>query len=251
MTAIIINFINEKFNFREILGKLRKGDKVECSISVDSILKYRQLPPYFKKGDFIIVKVEILDVFATIEMANADIVKEDAKYKEKLSKPIRDFLAKNKINATETAEGVFVVINNIGDTTNRVDTSKQVLINYKGYTLKGEVFDTNIRPGDSTAKPFPVRIFESRVIEGWHYGLLNFAKGGSGTIYIPSDLAYGPNGSGKKIKPNEPLIFDIEIVDVKKKEPLPQEGASIMDQMNQNIKSTEETKTKSTPKKKK
>ena len=48
----------------------------------------------------------------------------------------------------------------------------------------------------------------------------------------------------------ENLIFDIEIVDVKKKEPLPQEGTSLMDQMNQNIKSTEETKPKSTPKKK-
>ena len=53
------SFINEKFNFREILGKLRKGDKVEYSISVDSILKYQQLPPFFKKGDFIRVKIII------------------------------------------------------------------------------------------------------------------------------------------------------------------------------------------------
>jgi FKBP-type peptidyl-prolyl cis-trans isomerase len=244
--------VSEKYTFQEIIGKLRKGDKVEFTLNVDSLVKQGQIPAYdkmFKKGDFVIGKLEITDVFANAELLYADQMKEQAKYKEKLAKPIKDYLAKNKINATETAEGVFVVIKNIGDTTNRVDTSKQVLINYKGYTLKGEVFDTNIRPGDSTAKPYPVRIFESRVIEGWHYGLLNFAKGGSGTIYIPSNLAYGPNGEGK-IKPNECIAFDIEIVDVKKKEPLPQEGASIMDQMNQNIKSTKETKTKSTPKKK-
>jgi FKBP-type peptidyl-prolyl cis-trans isomerase len=244
--------VSEKYTFQEIIGKLRKGDKVEFTLNVDSLVKQGQIPAYdkmFKKGDFVIGKLEITDVFANAELVYADQMKEQAKYKEKLAKPIKDYLTKNKINAVETPEGVFVVIKNIGDTTNKIDSSKQVLINYKGFHLNGEVFDTNIRPGDTTAKPYPVRIFESQVIAGWHYGLLNFAKGGSGTIYIPSDLAYGPNGRDK-IKPNECIAFDIEIVDVKKKEPLPQEGASIMDQMNQNIKSTEETKSKSTPKKK-
>jgi FKBP-type peptidyl-prolyl cis-trans isomerase len=219
-------FATAKYVFQEIVGKLRKGDKVEFSLSVDSLVKQGQVPAYdnmFVKGDVILGKLEVVDVFANAEMVNADQLKEEAKYKEKLSKPIKDFLAKNKITAKETPEGVFVVIKNMGDTTNKVDTSKQVTVNYKGYHLNGEVFDTNIKPGDSTAKPFPVRIFESQVIGGWHYGLLNFAKGGTGTLYIPSYLAYGQQGNDK-IKPNECIAFDIEVVDVKKKEALPQQG---------------------------
>ena len=77
-------------------------------------------------------------------------------------------------------------------------------------------------------------------------GLSYFGKGGTGTIYIPSSKAFV---DGHELE-FENVIFDIEVVDVKKKEPLPQEGTSMMDQMNQNIKSTEETKPKSTPKKK-
>ena len=34
-------------------------------------------------------------------------------------------------------------------------------------------------------------------------------------IYVPSDLAYGPNGAGANIGPNETLIFDIELLDIK------------------------------------
>ena len=214
-----IGFTSAKYTFQEIMGKIRKGDKVEFSISVDSLLKKGQIPAYdttFLKGDFVLGKLEILEIFATPELVNADEIKEKLKYKEKQIKSIKDFLSKNKINAKETPQGIFVVIKNIGDTTNKIDSSKQVTVNYKGYHLNGEVFDTNIRPGDTTAKPYLVRIFESEVIGGWHYGLLNFAKGGTGTIYIPSYLAYGPQGNGK-IKPNESIAFDIEVVDVKKK----------------------------------
>jgi FKBP-type peptidyl-prolyl cis-trans isomerase len=214
-----VGFASASYTFQEIMGKIRKGDKVEFSLSVDSLIRKGQIPGYdttFLKGDFILGKIEILEIFATPELVNADENKEKLKYKEKQIKPIKDYLSKNKINAKETQEGIFVVIKNIGDTTNKIDSSKQVTVNYKGYHLNGEVFDTNIKPGDTTAKPFPVRIFESQVIGGWHYGLLSFAKGGTGTIYIPSYLAYGPKGSGK-IKPNEPIAFDIEVVDVKKK----------------------------------
>jgi FKBP-type peptidyl-prolyl cis-trans isomerase FkpA len=247
------SFLSFKYNFREIIGKLRKGDKVDISFSIDTLLKLQQVPPNdlrFKKGDFILGKLEILDVFSNIELAKADVLKEQIKYKEKQAKPIKEYLAKNKINAVETPEGVFVTIKNIGDTTNKVDSSKQVLVNYKGFHLNGEVFDTNIRPGDSTAKPFPVRIFESNVIPGWHYGLLSFSKGTTGTIYIPSYLAYGPNGD-TKIKPNESIAFDIEVVDVKKKEQLSEQGITTMDQLNEQMKNEGDAKAKNSTKKEK
>ena len=51
------------------------------------------------------------------------------------------------------------------------------------------------------------------VIPGWDIGLKYFAKGGKGSLYIPSMLAYGPQANGN-IKAYENLAFDIEIKDV-------------------------------------
>jgi FKBP-type peptidyl-prolyl cis-trans isomerase FklB len=37
-------------------------------------------------------------------------------------------------------------------------------------------------------------------------------------LFIPSDLAYGPGGTGGVIGPNQALIFEVELVDIKKPE---------------------------------
>ncbi len=52
--------------------------------------------------------------------------------------------------------------------------------------------------------------------------ILFFKKGDKGRMLIPSVLAYGANPApGGPIKPNENLIFDIEVVDVKKRSASP------------------------------
>jgi FKBP-type peptidyl-prolyl cis-trans isomerase len=212
-----------KYDFIEIFNKFKKGDKVEFSLSVDTLAKMGavQINNIFKKGDFIIGKLEVIDIFNTDELAKADGIKESNNFKESQKKSIRDYLAKNNIkNAVETPEGVFVVVKTPGDATNKVDSTKQAAVNYKGYHLNGTTFDTNMKPGGT---PLVVRIFESQVIPGWHYGLTYFAKGGTGTLYIPSYLAYGEQGAGAEIKPNESIAFDIEVLDVKKKEALPKQ----------------------------
>lgn len=233
-----------KYDFPEILAKLRKGDKAEFSLSIDSLEKMGgiQINNIFKKGDFIVGKLEILNVFANASIATEDRNKEVTIEKNRISKPIKDYLAKNKITAKETPEGVFVVVKNLGDTTNKIDNSKLVSVNYKGYNLKGEVFDTNIKPGDANAKPMDVRIGENSVIPGWEIGLTYFGKGGTGTLYIPSYLGYGESGNGP-IKPNENLVFDIEIVDVKAKPAIAaSNNNAIMDQLNAQIKDAKDKK---------
>ena len=34
-------------------------------------------------------------------------------------------------------------------------------------------------------------------------------------LFIPSHLAYGLKGSGGKIKPNQSLIFEVELLEIK------------------------------------
>jgi FKBP-type peptidyl-prolyl cis-trans isomerase len=215
-----IQFKEVKYNYPEFLGKLRKGDKAEFSLSIDTLEKMNLLKKgLFKKGDFIIGKLDLIDVFANSEMANEDRNKEVKKIKDKLNKPVRDYLDSKKIkNAIETPEGMFVVINEKGDMSNKVDSSKQVSVKYKGYHLNGSVFDPGLQP-------YLVKIYETPVIYGWHIGLTYFGKGGKGNLYIPSYLAYGEEGFND-IKPNECIAFDIEVLDVKKKEALPKQSAA-------------------------
>jgi peptidylprolyl isomerase len=53
-----------------------------------------------------------------------------------------------------------------------------------------------------------------QVIPGWDEGIALLKKGGKGTLYIPSTLAYGPNGAGGVIAPNSNLKFEVELVDI-------------------------------------
>jgi FKBP-type peptidyl-prolyl cis-trans isomerase FkpA len=79
-----------------------------------------------------------------------------------------------------------------------------VTVNYKGYTLNDVVFD------ETTSGPVTFELV--RLIPAWQEGIPLSKKEGKITLLCPSGLAYGSKGSGS-IEPNEPLIFEIEVVD--------------------------------------
>ena len=80
-----------------------------------------------------------------------------------------------------------------GDAANKVDTTKIASVYYKGYTIAGETFDTNIKPNDPTAKPLDVNIGTGGVIPGWEIGLKYFGKGGKGTILCSCNVGLWPS----------------------------------------------------------
>jgi FKBP-type peptidyl-prolyl cis-trans isomerase len=210
-----------KYEFLEVVMKARKGDKIEFNLSLDTLVKMNaiQLNNIFKAGDVIVGKVEILNVFNQESLVAEDYKKEQLAETNREIKTIEDYLAKNKIKATKTPEGVFVVVKEPGDAAAKIDSTKEVSVFYKGFTLKGEVFDTNIKSRDSASKPYEVNLGTGTVIPGWEIGLKYFTKGAKGSLYVPAMLAYGPQANGP-IKAYENLAFDIEIKDVNAKKPV-------------------------------
>lgn len=116
---------------------------------------------------------------------------------------IEQYLKDKGLTAQSTASGLHYIITQEGTGPNPTIQST-VTVRYKGYFLDGSVFDQT--QGTETTS-----FLLGGVIEGWQECVPLLKKGGKGTFWIPSALAYGPSGRGS-IPPNTPLIFDIELV---------------------------------------
>jgi peptidylprolyl isomerase len=83
---------------------------------------------------------------------------------------------------------------------------------YKGMLLSGEVFDES----DTERGPLEFPVGQGMVIPGWDEMLLDMRPGEARTIILPPDTAYGAAGAGGVIPPNAWLVFEVELVEVKR-----------------------------------
>ena len=79
---------------------------------------------------------------------------------------------------------------------------------YTGKLIDGTVFDSSVERG------VPATFGVTQVIPGWVEALQLMHEGDQWRLYIPSDLAYGPNGAGGLIGPDTTLIFDVQLLRV-------------------------------------
>lgn len=86
----------------------------------------------------------------------------------------------------------------------------KVTVHYHGTLLDGKVFDSSVESGQPAS--FPV----GGVITGWTEGLQLMPVGSKWKLFIPSNLAYGERGAGNLIGPNEPLVFEVELISINK-----------------------------------
>lgn len=84
--------------------------------------------------------------------------------------------------------------------------SDRVKVHYRGTLVDGTVFDSSYDRGEPIV--FPV----TGVIAGWIEGLQLMQVGSKFELTIPSNLAYGANGSGPVIGPDATLIFEVELL---------------------------------------
>ncbi len=86
----------------------------------------------------------------------------------------------------------------------------KVKVNYRGSLIDGTEFDSSYKRGQPAE--FPV----NGVIKGWTEALMLMNVGSHYKLFIPSQLAYGQRGSPPVIGPSAVLVFEVELLEIKK-----------------------------------
>jgi FKBP-type peptidyl-prolyl cis-trans isomerase FkpA len=221
------NPVANDYNPVELFTMLHKGDSAIAVMLVDSLIlkgKMQTLPPFMKRGDRITFKMKVLDLFASDSLSRVDQMKEMAseqgRQRQEMSgeqvkeaKVIESYLSNNKITTQKTPKGAYVQILNPGQGA-QADSGKYVSVKYKGTTLEGRVFDSNMDSSFHHMEPLRFGVGAGEMWAGFDDGVRFLKKGGKARIYIPAVLANGPNPIGEGGKPYENVVFDVEILDV-------------------------------------
>lgn len=151
-------------------------------------------------------KTVIREYFSKMEERQKEEASKQAEINEKAG---HDFLLENgkRPEVTTTASGLQYEIIKEGE--GAIPTAQdQVTVHYTGKLIDGTVFDSSEERGE------PATFGVTQVIAGWVEALQLMKVGSRYRLFIPSQLAYGPNGAGGIIGPNATLIFDVELLQI-------------------------------------
>ena len=193
--ALTLNDVIE--GWKKAIPTMKKGGK--ATFFIPSALAYGEAgtAPKIPANSVLVFDIELLDFEEPISP------KEQATTDAKL---IQDFLAKNKIEAEQDTSGIWYTITEPG-TGGNPTLSSYVKIHYKRMFLDGTVSDSSYDRGT------PLEFRLNGMIKGWQYAILKLQKGGKGTFYIPSGLAYSGGGAGGIPANSVVMILDVELLD--------------------------------------
>ncbi|KQB99724.1 FKBP-type peptidyl-prolyl cis-trans isomerase [Pedobacter sp. Hv1] len=230
-------------DMNDVLLLFGEGDSVTFKLNIDTMVNRTKQPrPENDKNDkYLNFTVKIAKVFPKkANEADSSFRKRvneyfEADYKTYVEKrkkgedaAIKKYIADNKLKVTTTKSGLNYVITAPGSGP-RPNMGDTVMVDYTGkFTTKksdgnDNVFDTSVEsiakktmPANPMAVygPRPIPLTEN-VAKGFSEAVLMLAKGGKITVILPSKLGYGPQGGGP-IGPYSPLVFDVELKDIKK-----------------------------------
>ena len=90
----------------------------------------------------------------------------------------------------------------------RPSPTSEVTVHYRGSLISGFEFDS------SFARGVPAKFQVDQVLKGWQEVLPLMRVGDHWQIFLPPEMAYGERGP-RPIGPNQALIFDIKLIEVK------------------------------------
>ncbi len=134
----------------------------------------------------------------------------------------RSFLEENgrRDGVTTTASGLqYEVLSPGGDEKYKApadggeDTGTQFLVHYRGTLIDGTEFDAS-----PEGQVVPMSL---QVVDGFKEALTTMPVGAKWKIFLPSELAYGPERRSAEIGPNSVLVFELELVKIQSQDAAP------------------------------
>ena len=87
----------------------------------------------------------------------------------------------------------------------------RVVVHYTGWLTDGKQFDSSL-----DGEPFAFTLGAGEVIAGWDEGVTGMRVGDKRKLWIPPRLGYGRQGALPEIPPNAELIFEVELLEIRK-----------------------------------
>lgn len=184
-----------KGDLMEGLLMMKAGDSAVFIVPVDSLFKKRQRPPKIDSNTVFYFYISMLTVDAP----------EALKKKEETT--MAKYIADNNITVAPSPTGMYY-IEQVAGKGLKVDTGCEVTYNVNMAMLDG----TKIFQRDSLKFVFGKR----PELPGFLEGVSKMSKGSKARLLLPSKLAFGEQGY-REILPFTPLIYDVEVINVKSK----------------------------------
>lgn len=149
--------------------------------------------------------------------------KSESEMKQKEEQDIADYLTTHNIRQKPKPSGLYV-ISQVEGNGPEIEPGKIVRVNYTMMFINSEIFETtiqeiavknNIFDSSLIYKPFEYVHGDGTTIPGFEEGLSYMRQGGKAKLIIPSSLAFGEHGYENLIPPYTPIVYEIEILEVK------------------------------------
>lgn len=205
----------------EILSLMAAGDSAVIRVSMD---QFPQIPPGMENDSVMLYTIAVREViddatFSSRLSAEELVMKEAAEAIQAREPEMLDF-AESVYNdyvggaldaeMQTTDSGLKYVIHQEGEGA-QAEAGKVVSVQYIGKLISdGSVFDQSFGRG----APIEFPLGQGRVIPGWDEGIALLKAGARASFFIPSELAYGAQGSPPSIGPDAELMFYVELEDV-------------------------------------
>lgn len=191
------------------LYDMYEGDNLNKE--TDSTIVLKAFTDKMNKKEALTAEEEEATIMTFFTKKQEEQQREQAKQYESTKAEGENFLAENakrpEVKTTASGLQYEVITEGKGQKPTETDIVK---VHYKGTLIDGTVFDSSYDRGEPTEFPL------NGVIRGWTEGLQLMSVGSKYKLYIPYQLAYGERGAGGVIQPYSALIFDVELLEIKK-----------------------------------
>lgn len=207
-----------KGGLEEGFAMMGEGDSASFLVSADSVfdkLFHQTLPSYIHKGDVLRFDVRLNKIMSREEMNTFLKQKANSNSNVKTENDlIHDYLANNHLEVSPVKDGVYY-IQFVAGKGNQPKLGDEVTIKYLARSLNGIAYDAS----DKNGGPIKIILGKGGYLTSFVDAIVAMKKGGVSRVVLSSPNAYGSEGFGP-VPPNSPLVFDLELIDIKSKSPM-------------------------------